>query len=444
MSKIVIIGANHAGTACTNTILGNYKDHEVVVFDANSNISFLGCGMALWIGDQISGSDGLFYCDKNQLENNGAKVYMETKVSRVDYDKKVVYATREDGTEIEEAYDKLVLATGSLPIVPDIPGKDLKNVQLVKLFQHAQEVVDKLDQPHLKNIVVVGAGYIGVELAEAFKRKDKKVTLIDVEERSLASYYDPEFTDLMDSNLSEHGITLAYGERVQEIIGTDKAEKVVTDKNTYDADMAIFCVGFKPNNALGVDHIEMIGNGAYKVDLHQETSQKDVYAIGDCATVWDNSIDDINYIALATNAVRSGIVAGHNAAGTGLASIGVQGSNGICIYDLKMVSTGISETRAKQLGLEVLTTSFEDLQKPAFIETENPKVKIKIVYDKVTRVILGAQMASTYDMSMGIHLFSLAIQEKVTIDRLALTDIFFFPHFNQPYNYITMAALSAK
>ena len=109
-----------------------------------------------------------------------------------------------------------------------------------------------------------------------------------------------------------------------------------------------------------------------------------------------------------------------------------------------MVSTGITQSRAQKLGMDVEVTDFEDLQKAAFMETENPKVKIRIVYDKKTRVIVGAQMASEYDMSMGIHLFSLAIQEKVTIDKLKLLDIFFLPHFNQPYNYITMAALGAK
>jgi len=109
-----------------------------------------------------------------------------------------------------------------------------------------------------------------------------------------------------------------------------------------------------------------------------------------------------------------------------------------------MLSTGMTLAKANVCGFEAAATDYDDLQKPEFIEENNPKVKIRIVYDKKTRVILGAQMASTYDISMGIHLFSLAIQERVTIDKLALTDIFFLPHFNKPYNYITMAALGAK
>jgi len=444
MSKIVVVGANHAGTCAINTITGFNEGDEVVVFDQNSNISFLGCGMALWIGGQISKPDGLFYSNKEKLESQGAKVNMNSKVERIDFDKKFVYATLENGEKVEESYDKLILATGSLPIVPQIPGKDLENVQLVKLFQNAEEVIKKLENPDIKTIAVVGAGYIGVELAEAFERHNKKVIIVDIANTALSSYYDPEFSALMDKNLSDHGIKLAFGETVKEIKGNGKVEAIVTDKNEYQCDMVILAIGFRPNTELGKDYLETMSNGAYIVDETQQTSKKDVYAIGDCATVLFNSTGEKSYIALATNAVRSGIIAAYNACGKKLETIGVQGSNAISIYDLKLVSTGLSEQKAKQLGMDVLSTSFEDLQKATFIETTNPKVNIKIVYDAKTRVILGAQMASTYDMSMGIHMFSLAIQEKVTIDKLKLLDIFFLPHFNQPYNYITMAALSAK
>lgn len=443
MSKIIVIGANHAGTAAINTILDNYKDQEVVVFDANSNISFLGCGMALWIGKQIDGPEGLFYSSKEILEGKGAKIYMETMVDHIDYKKKVVYAKGKDGNEYEESFDKVILATGSLPILPDIEGANLKNVQQVKLYQNAQDVIEKLNDDSLKNIVVVGGGYIGVELAEAFERCGKQVTLVDCASTCLSAYYDETFTNLMNQNLSEHGITLAYNEKVVRLEGNEKVEKVVTDKNEYKADMVILAIGFKPNNRLGKDDLTLFKNGAYLVDKTQKTSLDDVYAIGDCATVYDNSIDDVNYIALATNAVRSGIIAAHNVCGTHLEGIGVQGSNGISIYGLHMVSTGLTLSKAKKFGYDALATSFHDYQKPGFIK-QNEMVDIEIVYDKTSRRILGAQIASRYDISMGIHMFSLAIQEKVSIDQLKLLDIFFLPHFNQPYNYITMAALSAK
>ena len=205
----------------------------------------------------------------------------------------------------------------------------------------------------------------------------------------------------------------------------------------------INAIGFRPNNELGKDHLECFANGAYRVDRHQQTSDPDVYAVGDCATIYSNALQAETYIALATNAVRSGIVAGHNIGGTPLESIGVQGSNGISIFGYNMVSTGLSVSAAEKNGMKVSYTDYEDLQKPGFMK-ENAKVKIRIVYETESRRVVGAQMASTEDISMGIHMFSLAIEEGVTIDKLKLLDIFFLPHFNQPYNYITMAALNAK
>ncbi|RSJ22480.1 putative NADH oxidase [Streptococcus intermedius] len=456
MSKIVVIGANHAGTACINTMLDNFgNENEIVVFDQNSNISFLGCGMALWIGKQIDGPEGLFYSDKEKLEAKGAKVYMESPVLSVDYDKKEVTALV-NGQKHVEAYEKLIFATGSQPIIPPIKGIEIvegnrefkatmENVQFVKLYQNSAEVIEKLrNNEGIKRVAVVGAGYIGVELAEAFERLGKEVTLIDVADTCLAGYYDRELSDLMSKNLADHGIKLAYGQTVQAVEGSDKVERVVTDKETFDIDMVIMAVGFRPNTDLGAGKIELFHNGAFLVDKKQETSLSGVYAVGDCATIYDNALDDMSYIALASNAVRSGIVGAYNATGHELEGIGVQGSNGINIYDLKMVSTGLTLEKAKAAGYNAVETGFNDLQKPEFIKYDNHEVAIRIVFDKDTRVILGAQIASHEDISMGIHLFSLAIQEKVTIDKLALTDIFFLPHFNKPYNYITMAALTAE
>lgn len=131
-----------------------------------------------------------------------------------------------DGKEYQESYDKLILACGSLPMRPTIPGSDLENVQMVKLYQNAQDVIEKLNNPELKNIVVVGGGYIGVELAEAFRRCDKEVTLIDCADTCLGAYYDHSFTDLMNQNLTEHGIKLAFNQSVLEIKGNQKLNQL--------------------------------------------------------------------------------------------------------------------------------------------------------------------------------------------------------------------------
>lgn len=442
MSKVVLIGANHAGTACANTIL-SYPGNELTIYDRNDNISFLGCGMALWIGEQIHSGDGLFYAKPENFISKGAKVNMKSEVLDVDYANKTLKVRLENGEIIQDNYDKLVLATGSLPNKLPIKGFDLENVQMVKLYQNAKEVIEKIrHKSELENVVVLGGGYIGVELAEAFERLGKKVTLIDMVDNILNGYFDTEFSDEIKNKMSEHGIKFALGEKIVEFEGDTKVKKVVTDKGKYDADMVICAVGFKPNAFLLKDHLKLYSNGAYLVNKHGQTSEKDIYAIGDCATIYDNARERTNYIALATNAVRSGIVAAHNICGTNVESAGVQGSSALSIYGYKLVCTGLSLNACKKEGLEVGYSDFEDTQFPAFMEVENPRVKIRIVYRKKDNVIVGCQLGSNYDVSALINMFSLAIQKKLTMPELALLDIFFMPHFNQPYNYVTMAAVS--
>lgn len=444
MTKTVIIGANHAGLAAGNTLLDNYENQEVVLIERNSNFSYLSCGTALWVGRQIDSVDGLFYTNKDDFEKKGAKVYMETAVTAVDFVKKEVTCVGKDGVAFVENYDKLVLATGSHPIAPNVPGADLENITFMKKFQEGQFIDQLFAAEEIENVAVIGAGYIGVEMAEAAKRRGKNVLLFDAMDRSLSNYYDRPFTDLMDKNLSEHGIELHLGELVEAYKGESRVSSVVTKNGEYAVDAVINAIGFLPNNELGKDHLELFKNGAYLVDRHQQTSDIDVYAVGDCATVYSNALQDTAYIALATNAVRSGIVAGHNIGGSAIETPGVQGSNGISIFEFNMVSTGYSVDSAKRFGLDVDYTDFEDTQKPSFMK-QNDTVKLRIVYDAKTRRIVGAQMASTTtEIAMGIHMFSLAIERGVTIDELGLLDLFFLPHFNQPFNYINKAALQAK
>ena len=169
MAKTILVGVNHAGTACANTIL-SYPNQELTIYDQNSNISFLGCGMALWIGEQIHSGDGLFYAKPEDFLEKGAKVNMESRVLSVDYDKKTVKVELKDGKVIEDHYDNLVFATGSIPNRIPVKGFDLENVQMVKLYQNAAEVIEKLKRKgEFKKVCVLGGGYIGVELAEAFQ-----------------------------------------------------------------------------------------------------------------------------------------------------------------------------------------------------------------------------------------------------------------------------------
>jgi NADPH-dependent 2,4-dienoyl-CoA reductase/sulfur reductase-like enzyme len=187
MAKILLVGANHAGTAAANTILDNYPGNELTIIDRNDNISYLGCGTALWIGRQIDDYKGLFYSSGDVLSKKGARVLMETEVKSADFAAKKVTVAGKDGKTEVLSYDKLILATGSLPILPPIPGSDLGNIQSVKLFQDGRSANELLDDPSVKRVAVIGAGYIGVELAEAIKRRGREALLFEAEDTSLSS-----------------------------------------------------------------------------------------------------------------------------------------------------------------------------------------------------------------------------------------------------------------
>lgn len=445
MQKVIVIGANHAGTHAINTLADNYKGQiEVTTYDRNSNISFLGCGMALWIGKVIAGANGLFYSSPEMMAEKGVKVFMEHELQNVDFDgRKVTVRNMKTDELVEDSYDKLIIATGSWPILPPIPGMDLENVYYAKIYQNAHAVNEKMCDIGINKVAVVGAGYIGVELAEAFKRNGKEIVLIN-DMNVLNCYYDPEFQEMMRQNMEDNGIELVIGERVSQITGHDgKVSGVVVGDKQIDCDMVLMSVGFLPNtDPFKGTGLELTDRGAIKVNNRQETNIPDVYAIGDCCDIQNNAKNKRDYIALATNAVRTGIVAGHNAAGGSMEMLGVQGSNAIHIFGLSMCSTGMTEETAQREGFNTKSVTVTENIRPDFMP-ENEKVTLKVVWDADTRRILGAQMASREDVTLALHMFSLMIQEQYPIDKLALLDQFFLPHFNQPANFITKAGLLA-
>ena len=443
--KVIVIGNNHAGTAAITQLRKHHSDVEVVSYDKNDNISFLACGIALWVGGTIKNPEGLFYSSPEKIRELGADVHMKHDVVNIDFDnRKVRVRNLETEKEYDDEYDKLILAMGSWPIIPPIPGIDLKGIHISKLYQHANEIIENVKKSEIKKVTVVGAGYIGVELVEAFQMHGKEVTLIEAENRILCRYFDSEFTYDPENQLREKGINVQTSEKVLKFEGENgQVTKVVTNKGEYETDMVIFSVGFRPNTEFIGGDLDTFQNGAIKVNEYMQTSRPEVFACGDCATVHSNATHKDEYIALATNAVRMGILCALNIKENSVASPGVQGSNAIKIFDYNMASTGLSETSALAMGFKVSSNLVEDASRAEFMPTYD-QVKMKIVYETESRRLIGAQLISKGNYTLAIHTFSLAIQKQMTVDEFALTDFFFLPHFNKPVSYMTSVALTAK
>ena len=440
--KVVVIGCTHAGTAAILNLKKTNPDTEITVFERNDNISFLSCGIALYVGGVVKDPQGLFYCSPEKLKELNVDTRMKHDVKNVDIQgKKIRVVNLETGIEFNETFDKLIITSGSWPIIPPIEGIDLDNILLCKNFNHSNEIIERAK--HSKKVVVVGAGYIGVELVEAFRDNGKEVVLVDAEERILNKYFDKEYTEVAEEAFRHRGIVTATGEKVVRFEGKNgSVTKVVTDKNEYEADMVIMCVGFVPNTSLFKGQLDMLPNGAIKVDEYMRTSDKDVMAAGDCCSVYSNALDTHIYIPLATNAVRMGTLAALNLSENKFRHPGTQGTSGIKIYENNMAATGITEETAKAEGIEVESVIAVDNYRPEFMPTYE-EVMLKVVFDKNSRKILGAQLNSKIDLTQSINTLSVCIQNGMTVDDLAFVDFFFQPHYNKPWNFINLAGLNA-
>lgn len=439
--KIVIIGCTHAGTITASQVLSQHPDAEVTIYEKNDNVSFLSCGIATYLGGVAKNIDDMFYSSPEALSQLGAAVHMQHEVTAVDLQKKTLQVKDlVSGEETEDHYDKLMVTTGSWPVIPNLPGIDDPNVYLCKNYNHAQKLFEVAQ--NAQKVVVIGGGYIGVELVEAYSKQGKQVTLIDGNDRLLSKYYDAKYTDIVTKDFEDHQVTLVLGELVAGFEPADQGVVVKTDRGSYDADIAILCIGFRPNTSLFKDQLEFNADGSIKTNAYMQTSDPDVYGAGDSVAVHYNPTNQEAYVPLATNAVRQGIIAGTNLYGNTMTYMGTQSTSGLQLYDNAMSSTGMTLESAKAAGFDADAVTFEDHYRPEFMPT-NATVIGTVVWDRSNNQILGAQFMSKLDISMYANAVSVMIQNHNTIDFMAMVDMLFQPNFDRPFNFINLLGQQA-
>lgn len=439
--KVVIIGCTHAGTITASQVFSQHPDAEVTIYEKNDNVSFLSCGIATYLGGVAKSIDDMFYSSPEALAQLGAAVHMQHEVTAVDLKKKTLKVKNlVSGEESEDHYDKLMVTTGSWPVIPNLPGIDDPNVYLCKNYNHAKKLFEVAK--NAQKIVVIGGGYIGVELVEAYSNQGKQVALIDGNDRLLSKYYDAKYTDIVTKDFEDHQVTLAFDELVAGFEHKDQGVVVKTNKGSYDADIAILCIGFRPNTGLFKDQLEFNADGSIKTNAYMQTSDPDVYGAGDSVAVHYNPTNQEAYVPLATNAVRQGIIAGTNLYGNTMTYMGTQSTSGLQLYDNSMSSTGMTLESARAAGFDADAVTFEDNYRPEFMPT-NTKVIGTVVWDRSNNQILGAQFMSKLDISMYANTVSVMIQNHNTINFMAMVDMLFQPNFDRPFNFINLLGQQA-
>lgn len=442
MTTVAIVGCTHAGTFAATSILREHPDWDVHVFERGNTISFLSCGIALWVGNHVSDPKKMFYSSPAQLESAGATMHMHTDVTDIHIAEKTLeYHDLNTGDTATLPFDKLVVTTGSSPIVPSIPGIDSDRVQLCKNWDNAVQLRERATDA--KSVIIIGAGYIGAELAEQFSTVGVETTLIDAFDRVLANNFDKTITDQVEQRYRDHGVTLALGETVQAFHDNDdNTVTVVTDKGEYTAQFAVLAVGFRPNTDLVRGQVDTLPNGAIITDEYMRSSVDYVFAAGDSATVLYNPTGMHDYIPLATNAVRQGLLVGANIDHPTRKYMGTQATSAVQIYDLSLAASGLTQAGANRRGMNIRSTELVEDYRPAFMTSTAPVTSI-LTWDPTNRLVKGAQFCSTVDISGAANVVSVAIQSHFTIDELANVDFLFQPNFDQPMYYVGAVAMKA-
>lgn len=451
MSKtnVVIVGASHGGHQSILELLKRYDDVDIKLFEAGDFVSFMSCGMELYLENSVTDvNDVRNFAPSDFKDDKNVAILNNHQVTKINADKKTVTVINtQDNSQTEYPYDKLILSSGVTPKSIPVPGNDLENVYLMRGYDWATKIKNKLEDSNVKNITVVGAGYIGIEAAEASVKAGKNVTLMDVIDRPLGTYLDSEMTDILTKHLEEKGVKVITSANIKEYVGSDKVTAVKTDKEEIPSDIVIQAAGVQPNTDWLKGTVDLDDRGWIKTNEYLQTNLPDVYAIGDATLAYSIPADNHVPFALATVARREAryVVKHLFEKQPALPFGGVVGSSALSVFDYHFTESGLNSFTAKRSNVEVAKSFYTGSLRPAYVPAgkDNPEVCVQLFFNPSSHVLLGGAVLSTYDITAQGNVLALAIQHKLTVEDLADADFFFQPGFDRQWSILNIAAQHA-
>ena len=443
--KIVIIGGIAAGMSAAAKYKRLCPNDEVIVYEKGDIVSFGACGLPYYVGGFFEDSNEMIARTPEEFKKSGIEIFTKHEVTEVDFDaKKLKINNLESGKEITESYDKLMIASGARAIIPPIKNVNLENVITLKSMEDGNKIKSLLSDPEIKNVTIIGAGFIGLEAVEAAKQKGKEVTVVQLQDRVLAEVFDKEITDLLEEEVRSHDVNLLLNETVLELSGDKKVSKVITNKGEFDADMVILATGVRPNTEFIKDErMKKLRNGAIVIDRFGKTSIEDVYSAGDCATINSYVSEKEAYVPLATGANKLGRIVGENLAGQNNAFQGTLASSCIKVMNMEAARTGLSEKEVKELGFDYKTKFITDMNQTSYYPGRK-KIYVKLIYDAHSKVILGGQVAGYKDAVQRCNVLAACIFGKMTTEQLGMLDLCYAPPFARTWDVLNVAGNVSK
>lgn len=451
---LVIVGGDAAGMAAASQARRLRKPAELAVtaFERSHYTSYSACGIPYWVGGEVDGPDALIARTAGEHRARDIDLRMRCEVTELDLDRgRVRFRELEDGgRESWTGFDKLVLATGARPRRPDLPGIDAPGVHGVQTLDDGRALLDTLDASPGRRAVVVGAGYIGVEMAEALIRRGYEVTVLEQSAQPMSTL-DPDMGALVHEAMCAMGIETVRGATVTGVLtdegstpGGGRAHAVTTEDAEYPADVVVLGLGVRPETTLAAAAGLPLGtSGGLLTDLAMRVRGHDhIWAGGDCVEVLDLVSGQLRHIPLGTHANKHGQVIGTNAGGGYATFPGVVGTAVSKVCDLEIARTGLLEREAHAAGLRFVTVTVEAANRAGYYPGARP-MHVKMLAERRTGRLLGVQIVGREGAGKRVDVAAVALTAGMTVEQMTALDLGYAPPFSPVWDPVLVAARKA-
>lgn len=442
--KHIILGGVAAGMSAASKIRRLDKDAVIHVYEKGAYLSYGACGLSYYVAGYNDDPTKMIARSREQFEKSGIKTFLYHEAVAVDTALKTVTINdTRTGRQFTDSYDRLMIATGAEAVRPPLPGMDKKGVFTLKTMDDGLVLKEQVQKYGIQSVVVIGGGYIGVEVLEAMHAQGKDVTCIEAAPRILTTF-DDEIAQLAKAELVRNKITLRENEKVHEIKGGISVSSVVTDRGEYPADLVVVAAGIRPNTKfLQGTGVELAQNGAVVTDRHMQTTVPGIYSAGDCALVYDFVKNSNVYLPLGTTANKCGRIAGENMCGGNAEYVGAASSSALKVCGLELGRTGMGQAEAEAKGLNVGTVFVEASNHPHYYPGQKA-LYIKVIYERPSLRILGAQLCGEEGAALRTDIFAVALHAGMTTKQLGQTDLIYSPPYAGVWDAVHIACNAAK
>jgi len=437
--QILVIGASAAGIEAAAAARKKDRTAEITLITQEKTAGYSRCGLPFVIGGHISSFRDLVVYPPAFFQMQKLVLRTQTKVMAISTkDKTLTIQTKENITQTLP-YDALVIATGAEPYMPPIAGREKQGILSLRNIEDGEKI-DAAIKAGAESALILGAGLIGLELSVGLKERGLKVTVVEMLPQILPQFLDADMAKLVQQHLEERGITILLNQGVEEILGEFQVNAIKTNSEVLKADLIISAFGVRASTKLAKEAGIPLGETqAIKTNARMETEIKDVYAVGDCAEAPSVITHRPICAQLGTIAVREGKVAGTNAGGDYSLFGGVLASAVTQLFDIQAANTGLTQTAAHRNRIEVISATVSSKTRASYFPGAKP-IKIKLVVEKESQRIIGAQIVGGEEVTQRINGISFAIQQGMTIRELAKADTAYAPPLCETWEPMVLAA----